>query len=260
MAASLTDFRSWSPTSSPTSSLLSVLWHLNFSVDPLTPLLSLLSTSPSLHDSITSDDSHKKEQRTRRDFLSSWNGISLFSDDQITQTKNIQLYTDAAPSAVDCQWFTSRLSPSSASYETYSVVIAAFLQRHKWSKKKKKSHPRPLRQTHNIFNQGCSHSSDTIRWLRLNLRPAPVLGWDLGIIDSLILHIPEIQILGTRLGSSPNSSPPVSSHHLHLNTQFLHLTIAPQRATLNRLCPKLWCPTQPSKLFRVNAAIETHAP
>ena len=60
-------------------------------------------------------------------FLSSWNGISLFYDDHITQPEDFQLFTDAAPFA--------SLAPSSAIHEMYPVVVAAILWGHKWSRK-----------------------------------------------------------------------------------------------------------------------------
>ena len=83
----------------------------------------------------------------RYQFLSSWNGMSFFYDDHITQPEDFQLYTDAAPSAgfggyFDGRWFSAEwppefasLAPSSAIYEMYPIVVAAILWGHKWSRK-----------------------------------------------------------------------------------------------------------------------------
>lgn len=56
-----------------------------------------------------------------RDFLSSWNGISFFCDDHITQPEDIQLYTDATPSIGFRGHYGGRLFTSDWPPERFSL-------------------------------------------------------------------------------------------------------------------------------------------
>ncbi|XP_030292106.1 uncharacterized protein LOC115592964 [Sparus aurata] len=164
--------------------LLSLLGHLNFAIriipqgrSFISHLLSLSAAIPSLHDHITLDNPCKMELRMWRDFLSSWNGISFFYDDHVTQPQDIQLYTDAAPSVgfggyYGGRWFTSAwppelssLSPSSALFELYPVVIAALLWGHEWSRKVILIHSDNLTAV-DIINKGRSQSLDIMQFIR----------------------------------------------------------------------------------------------
>ncbi|KAG1935441.1 hypothetical protein F2P79_019279 [Pimephales promelas] len=85
--------------------LLALLGHLNYAIriipqekSFLSHLLLKAATIPSLHDKVTLDEACKMEIRLWQQFLSSWNGISFFYNDYVTQPEDIQLYTDAAPS------------------------------------------------------------------------------------------------------------------------------------------------------------------
>ncbi|KAG1935442.1 hypothetical protein F2P79_019280 [Pimephales promelas] len=85
--------------------LLALLGHLNYAIriipqgkSFLSHLLLKAATIPSLHDKVTLDEACKMEKRLWQQFLSSWNGISFFYNDYVTQPEDIQLYTDAAPS------------------------------------------------------------------------------------------------------------------------------------------------------------------
>ncbi|RXN37603.1 poly [Labeo rohita] len=85
--------------------LLALLGHLNYAIriipqgkSFLSHLLSKVTTIPSLHDKVTLDEGCKMEMHLWQQFLSSWNGISFFYNDYVSQPEDIQLYTDAAPS------------------------------------------------------------------------------------------------------------------------------------------------------------------
>ncbi|XP_067451991.1 uncharacterized protein [Thunnus thynnus] len=164
--------------------LLSLLGHLNFAIriipqgrSFLSHLLSISATIPSLHNFVTLDTACKMELRVWRDFLSSLNSVSFFYDDHLTQPEDIQLYTDAAPSIgfdgyYGGRWFASEwppemssLSPSSALYELYPIIIAALLWGHEWSSKVILIHSDNLRTIH-IINKGCSQSLDIMKFIR----------------------------------------------------------------------------------------------
>lgn len=85
-------------------------------------------------------------------FLSSWNSISFFYNDFITEPEDIQLCTDLTPSIgfsgyYGGRWFSSAWppefdsldsespSPSSALFELYPILIAAIIWGHEWSRK-----------------------------------------------------------------------------------------------------------------------------
>ncbi len=139
--------------------LLALLGHLNYAIriipqakSFLSILLNKAAAVPSLHDRVILDDGCKMEMHMWLHFLSSWNGISFFYNDFITQPEDIQLFTDAAPSIgfggyYGGKWFSSAwppefsflnpesLSPSSALYKLYPIIIAAILWGHEWSRK-----------------------------------------------------------------------------------------------------------------------------
>lgn len=71
---------------------LSLLGHLNYAIriipqgrSFLSHLLSIATSIPSLHGHVTLDDACKMELKMWHKFLSSWNGISFFYDNHITQ-------------------------------------------------------------------------------------------------------------------------------------------------------------------------------
>ncbi|XP_030253189.1 uncharacterized protein LOC115569298 [Sparus aurata] len=164
--------------------LLSLLGHLNYAIriipqgrSFLSHLLSIASSVPSLHDNVTLDNSCKMELKLWHQFLSSWNGISFFYDTNITSSEDIQLSTDAAPSIgfggyFSGKWFSAKwppefssLSPSSAIYEMYPVIIAAILWGHKWSKKTITIHSDNTAVV-DIINKGRSHCLDIMQFVR----------------------------------------------------------------------------------------------
>nr|XP_033493145.1 uncharacterized protein LOC117263659 [Epinephelus lanceolatus] len=160
--------------------LLALLGHLNYAIRIIPQAKSFLSqlltkaASIPLHDHVVLDDTCKMEMRMWQQFLSSWNGISFFYDDFITHPKDIQLYTDAAPSVgfggyYGERWFAAAWpsefesldaesrSPSSALYELYPVIIATLIWGHEWSKKCISIHNDNTAVV-DIINKGRSHS------------------------------------------------------------------------------------------------------
>lgn len=120
------------------------LWIIPQDRSFISHLLSLAASKPSLLNTITLENSSKAKLQLWQLLLANWNFISFFYD--------IQLYTDAAPSAsfggyYGRRWFTSAwppefchyiqewFLPSSAVFKIYPVVISALLWGHKWSKR-----------------------------------------------------------------------------------------------------------------------------
>ncbi|XP_071781595.2 uncharacterized protein LOC139931867 [Centroberyx gerrardi] len=198
--------------------LLALLGHLNYAIciipqakSFLSNLLTKAAAVPSLHDRVDLDDACKMEMRMWQHFLSSWNGISFFYDDFITQPEDIQLYTDAAPSIgfggyYGGRWFASAWpsefksldsesrSPSSALHELYPIVIAAILWGHEWSRKSILIHSDNTSVVE-ILNKGRSRSPAIMQFLRrltlisaqhqFILRAAHIPGHHNSIADSL---------------------------------------------------------------------------
>ncbi|XP_054463932.1 uncharacterized protein LOC129098839 [Anoplopoma fimbria] len=164
--------------------LLSLLGHLNYAIriipqgrSFLSHLLSVAASVPNLHGHASLDKACKTELKLWHQFLSSWNGISLFYDDHITKPEDIQLFTDAAPSIgfggfYGSKWFSaewphefSSLTPSSAISEMYPVVIAAILWGREWSKKTIALYSDNSAVV-DIINKGRSHCLDIMQFMR----------------------------------------------------------------------------------------------
>ncbi len=135
--------------------LLSVLGHLNFAMRIIpqgrpfiSHLLTLASSTHALEDQIALTDSCRNELSLWISFFKRWNGLSFFYNNLISSPVDIQLFTDAAPSIsyggfYQGRWFAStwpcqlsnlpQSSASSALFELYPIVIAAFLWGKEWS-------------------------------------------------------------------------------------------------------------------------------
>lgn len=81
------------------------------------------------------------------EFLSHWNGISFFINDDITTAADIQLFTDATLTSFagfyQNQWFQGDFSKellseqtSMAFFELYPIVMACVLWGHNWNRKR----------------------------------------------------------------------------------------------------------------------------
>lgn len=141
-------------TSCSKRELLSLLGHLNFAMRIIpqgrpfiSHLLSLASSVHSLEDPITITQACRDELRLWLTFLNQWNGLSFFYSNLVSCPIDIQLFTDAAPSIgfggfYQGRWFASTWPPqlqditqSSALFELYPLVVAAFLWGKEWATK-----------------------------------------------------------------------------------------------------------------------------
>ncbi|XP_042251963.1 uncharacterized protein LOC121886109 [Thunnus maccoyii] len=164
--------------------LLFLLGHFNHAThiipqgpSILSHLLSIATAVPSIHNHVTLDSACKMELKMWHQFLSSWNGISFFYDDHVTDANDIQLYTDAAPSVgfggyYGGRWFSAKwppdfssLAPSSTISEMYPIIIAAILWGHEWSKKTIAIHS-DNSAVIDILNKGRSHNLDIMQFVR----------------------------------------------------------------------------------------------
>ncbi|XP_058610956.1 uncharacterized protein LOC131526627 [Onychostoma macrolepis] len=134
--------------------LLSLLGHLNFAMRIIpqgrpfiSHLLLLASSVHALEDLISLSQECRDELRLCIMFLKQWNGLSLFYNNLVSSPFDIKLFTDAAPSIgfggfYQGRWFASPWPsqlqsslPSSALFELYPLVIAAFLWGNEWASK-----------------------------------------------------------------------------------------------------------------------------
>ncbi|KAG1936323.1 proline and serine-rich protein 1-like [Pimephales promelas] len=135
--------------------LLSLLGHLNFAMRIIPQgrpfilhLLSLASSVNALEDLISISQTCRDELRLWITFLKQWNGLSFFYNNLVLSPVDIQLFTDAAPSIgfggfYQGHWFASPWPPqlqdmtqSSALFELYPLVVAAFLWGKEWATSK----------------------------------------------------------------------------------------------------------------------------
>lgn len=225
--------------------LLALLGHLNYAIriipqgkSFLSYLLSKVTTITSLHDKVILDEGCKMEMHLWQQFLSSWNGISFFYNDYVTQPEDIQLYTDAAPSTgfggyYSGRWFASEWppefshlvqqsdSPPSALYEMYPVIIAAILWGHEWSKHTILIHSDNSAVVE-IINKGRSRSPAIMQLVRrltlisaqhqFLIRAAHIPGYLNSIADSLSrLSFQKFRILAPESDIHPTPVPPFSA-------------------------------------------------
>lgn len=111
-------------------------------------LFSLASSTLALEDQISLNSSCRNKLSLWIKFLKQWNGLSFFYNDMVALHVDICLFTDAAPSVgfggfYQGRWFASTWPPqlselpqplaSSALFELYLLVIAAYLWGKEWS-------------------------------------------------------------------------------------------------------------------------------
>lgn len=138
--------------------LLSLLGHLNFAWRVVRPgrsfvsyLISLSTTVSELHHHVTITAECRLDMRIWYQFLSSWNGVAFFLDDNITTAADMHLFTDATDSAFGgyhnyCgKWFqdffpmdmfNAEEKPSMAYFELYPIVMACVFWGQQWSRKR----------------------------------------------------------------------------------------------------------------------------
>ena len=133
--------------------LLSLLGHLNFACRVILPGRSFMSHLIKLSTTVKKLHHHVHLKNCRPDlvmwskFLKSWNGVSFFINDDITNAADINLFTDATQLSFggiyDSQWFQGDFpnellneQTSMAFYELYPIVMASVLWGHSWSRKR----------------------------------------------------------------------------------------------------------------------------
>lgn len=164
--------------------LLSLLGHLNFAMriipqgrSFISHLLSLASSVHALEDLISVTQACRDELRLWISFLNQWNGLTFFYNSLVSSPVDIQLFTDAAPSIgfggfYQGRWFASPWPPqlqdfsqSSALFELYPLVVAAFLWGKEWSASSILVHC-DNESTVQCINKGRSHSPALMPMLR----------------------------------------------------------------------------------------------
>lgn len=130
-----------------------MLGHLNFACRVILPGRSFVSHLIKLSTTVTKLHHHVHLKGCKSDlvmwskFLSNWNGVSFFINDNITYACDLQLYTDATQTSFggfyDNQWFQgdfpeelSNEQTSMAFYELYPIVMACMLWGHLWGRKR----------------------------------------------------------------------------------------------------------------------------
>ena len=136
--------------------LLSLLGHLNFACRVIYPgrafvsyLIQLSTTVKSLHHHIKLSKECRLDIKMWSLFLSQWNGVSFFLDENDTYAEDLEFYTDATPVGFggyfQGKWFYGRfdkdLVPQSckasmALFELYPIVMAAVLWGEQWCRKR----------------------------------------------------------------------------------------------------------------------------
>ena len=136
--------------------LLSLLGHLNFACRVIYPgrafvsyLISLSTTVKSLHHHIKLSQECRLDLKMWSLFLSQWNGVSFFLDENETYAEDFEFYTDATPVGFggyfQGKWFYGNfdkdLVPQSckasmALFELYPIVMAAVLWGDLWRRKR----------------------------------------------------------------------------------------------------------------------------
>lgn len=133
--------------------LLSLLGHLNFACRVILPGRSFVSHLIKLSTTVKKLHHHVHLKHCRPDlamwakFMSEWNGVSFFINDDITNAADIQLFTDATQTSFGGfymnAWFQGDFpdvliheQTSMAFYELYPIVMACILWGHRWCKKR----------------------------------------------------------------------------------------------------------------------------
>ena len=133
--------------------LLSLLGHMNFASRVIRPgrsfvsyLLSLAASVSELHYHVYLNQACLRDLSMWYDFMSQWNGVSFFYDENVTLAADMQLFTDSSGLAYagyyDGKWFAEpwpanmpklgSQDMSIAYYELVPIVVSALLWSHKW--------------------------------------------------------------------------------------------------------------------------------
>lgn len=166
--------------------LLQLLGHFNFASRVILPgrsfvsyLISLSTTVSELHHYVHLTKECKEDLWMWQRFLSQWNGLSLFHELQLTNSADIELYTDAASTVghggyFQGYWFCETWpldlpigqdENSMAFRELYPIVVSAILWGAQWTTKRILFHC-DNQATVAIINKGRSRSTVLMRLMR----------------------------------------------------------------------------------------------
>jgi hypothetical protein len=137
--------------------LLSLLGHLHYASRVMLPgrsfvsyLIWLSTTVSNLFDHVYLTDECRADMYMWSEFLESWNGVSLFLEDNITDSADFHLFTDASGMGYGGvfrnKWFQgtwpqgfdthTNTAANMAKLELFPVVVAAVLWGSEWGRKK----------------------------------------------------------------------------------------------------------------------------
>ena len=162
--------------------LLSLLGHLNFACRVILPGRSFVSHLIKLSTTVKKLSHHVHLKNCRSDlamwsrFLTEWNGISFFINDNITIAADIRLFTDATPSSFggffDNRWFQGKFptsildeQTSMAFFELYPIVMACIIWGQNWTRHRILFYCDNL-ATVEIINKGRSKNSSIMKLMR----------------------------------------------------------------------------------------------
>ena len=165
--------------------LLSLLGHLNFASRVVRPgrsfvsyLIKLSTTVTELHHHVRLTAEVHLDISMWIKFLSGWNGVSMFLDDDITSSADLHLYTDSTDThfggIYGHRWFQDRFPSnltcddekmSMALLELYPIVVSCVLWGTEWKNLRILFHCDNL-STVNIINKGRSKVKVIMKLLR----------------------------------------------------------------------------------------------
>ena len=164
--------------------LLSILGHLNFACKVVHPgrsfishIIALSTTVKQLHYYIKLNAEFRSDLAMWSKFLSDWNGVSFFLDDDITLAADINLYTDATDKSFggifNNAWFQGyfpedlfREQTSMALFELYPIVMACQMWGSAWWCKKRILINCDNESTVFIINKGRSKIESIMKFMR----------------------------------------------------------------------------------------------
>lgn len=167
--------------------LLSLIGHLVFACRVVIPgrtflsrLFSAAKKVRKLHHRVTVTQACKADAKMWLQLLSSWNGVSMFLEDEPIKDSDLHLFTDASGRLgfggyFQGQWFSSPWPPtvmnlvdqdlSIAFQELYPIVVAAILWGNSWARKRILFHCDNLATVH-ILNKGRSTCTSIMKLMR----------------------------------------------------------------------------------------------
>ena len=164
--------------------ILQLLGHMNFACRIIVParsfvshLITLSKSVKKLHHFVALNKGCRAELSMWSEFLQNWNGISFFLNDDIINSADLQLYTDATPTGFggffQNKWFQGTFPSevqqeelSMAFCELYPIVMACVLWGHSWARKRILFHCDNL-ATVEIIKKGRSKIPSIMKLMRM---------------------------------------------------------------------------------------------